>query len=64
MTNIGYPVYREPSPAEQREIDRRTGELAAALSRSLRKLTRAWRGIPAHDAGRYRDRKCRSSSLA
>jgi hypothetical protein len=39
MMNTGYPVYREPSPAERREIDKRNGELAAALARSLRRLT-------------------------
>jgi hypothetical protein len=38
MMNTGYPVYREPSPAERREIDKRNGELAAALARSLRRL--------------------------
>jgi hypothetical protein len=44
MMNTGYPVYREPSLAEQREIDKRNGELAAALARSLRELTARIRG--------------------
>lgn len=41
--NAGYQIYqaeRRPSRAEQRAIDARRGELAAALSRLLRPLPR------------------------
>jgi hypothetical protein len=48
--NIGYTIYqaeRTMSPAEQRAVDTQRGELAAALSRLLRRNRKAGSASPA-----------------
>lgn len=61
--SIAYEVYkleRGLTPSEQREVDRRTGEMAAAVERTYQSLARAVAWPKAKKARASAFRGCRS----